>query len=316
MNETISIIIPVLNESKNIPILYEKIKESMDGLNYEIIFVDDGSSDNTFELLKSIVEKNPAVKAIKLRKNFGKAAAYSAGFENSNGDIIVTMDGDLQDDPAEIHKFLKKIEEGYDVVSGWKYRGKGRFDKAIASKFFNKITSFMTGIKLHDFNCPFKAYRKEVLNNISLYGDLYRFIPVLVYERGYKIGEIKIENYPRKFGKSKYKINRYIRAFLDLITVLFLTKFKKSPLYLFGNVGLSVFMVGFLIDLYLTYKKIFHGLVLSQQPILFLGILLMIIGAQFISIGLITEMMVNIFHERKDVSIIKEIFTRDKNRNN
>lgn len=313
MNNKISIMIPVLNEAANIPVLYELIKKSMGSLSYEVIFVDDGSSDNSLEVLRQIVENDRCVKVVRLRRNFGKAIAYSAGFKNSSGDIIITMDGDLQDDPAEIHKFLNKIEEGYDVVSGWKYRGKGGFIRASASKIFNKMTSSLTGIRLHDFNCPFKAYRKDALDALSLYGDLYRFIPVLIYEKGYKIGEVKIENYLRKFGKSKYKASRYIRTFLDLITVLFLTKFKKSPLYLFGSIGFIMFGIGFLIDLYLTYQKLFHGILLSQQPLLFLGILLMMISVQFISIGLITEMMVSLYHEREKVdSLVNEVIVNDK----
>ncbi len=310
MNKKISIIIPVLNESGSIATLCDKIKTAVSSLNYEVIFVDDGSTDESPKILRDIVDKNDNFKAIRLRKNFGKAVAYSVGFENAKGDIVVTLDGDLQDDPAEIPRFLEKIEEGYDLVSGWRYERKDKVNKALASKFFNKITSSLTGVKLHDFNCPFKAYRKEVLGSISIYGDLYRFIPVLVHDKGFSIAEIKVENHARKFGKSRYKASRYMRAFLDLLTVLFVTKFKKSPLYLFGNVGLAAFGTGFAIDLYLTLRKIFFGTFLSKHPLLFLGILLMIIGIQFISIGLITEMMVNIFHEKRQDTFTKEIISK------
>lgn len=311
MKKKISLVIPVLNESKNIQELYEHISKSMLEFEYEIIFVDDGSTDETAETLKVIVEEDYNVKVVRLRRNFGKAIAYSAGFQNAQGDIVITMDGDLQDDPGEIHKFISKIEEGYDVVNGWKYRGKGRWDKTLASMTFNKITSLLSGVKLHDFNCPFKAYRKEVLEELDLYGDLFRFIPVLVREKGYSIGEVKIENRLRRFGKSKYSFSRYPRTMLDLMTVLFLTKFKKSPLYLFGSLGLLMFGSGFFIDLYLVFQKIFNGLKLSEQPLLLLGILLMVVGAQFISIGLITEMMVSLFHKKDKINLaVREILSK------
>jgi glycosyltransferase involved in cell wall biosynthesis len=307
MGTEISVVIPLLNEAPNVRPLHEQLKKALGTLNHEIIFVDDGSTDNTFQVLTDLVNEDLMTKVVRLRKNFGKAAAYSAGFQNASGDIVVTMDGDLQDDPAEIHKFLAKMDEGYDAVTGWKYRGKGRFDKAIASRIFNRLTSFLTGIKLHDFNCPYKAYRREVLDDIVLYGDLFRFIPVLLADKGYRIAEVKIENHTRKFGKSKYSFSRYLRTSFDMITILFLTKFRHSPLYLFGSIGVSMFAAGFLIDLYLTYRKIFSGLLISKEPLLFLGILLMFIGVQFISIGLITEMIVNSFHEKGKVNYIREI---------
>ena len=313
MKKNISLVVPVLNEAKNIPVLYEQIRKATPGVDCQIVFVDDGSTDETFSILKEISEKDPALKVVRLRKNFGKAVAYSAGFLNSTGDIVVTMDGDLQDDPGEIHKFISKIDEGYDLVNGWKYRGKGRLDKAVASRIFNRITSFLTGIKLHDFNCPFKAFKREVIEDLNIYGDLFRFIPVLVNEKGYRIGEVKIENHLRRYGKTKYKFSRYFRTLLDLITVIFLTKFRRSPLYLFGSIGMTMFISGFSVDLYLSLQKVLYGLKLSEQPLLFLGILLMIIGAQFISIGLIMEMMVNLFHEKNKVSsFIKETLNKGR----
>lgn len=312
MGKKISVVVPMLNEAPNVRPLHEQLKKALGTLNHEIIFVDDGSTDKTFQILTDIVNQDLMTKVVRLRKNFGKAAAYSAGFENATGDIVVTMDGDLQDDPAEIHKFLAKIDEGYDAVTGWKYRGKGRFDKAIASKIFNRLTSFLTGIKLHDFNCPFKAYRREVLDHIVLYGDLFRFIPVLLADKGYQIAEVKIENHKRQFGRSKYKFSRYLRTFFDMITILFLTKFRHSPLYLFGSMGAMIFGTGFLIDLYLTYRKIFGDLLISKEPLLFLGILLMFIGVQFVSIGLITEMIVNSFHEKGKANYIREILNHEQ----
>jgi len=304
-----SVVLPVYNEKDNLKELYQGIKAVFDKLasGYEMIFVDDGSTDRTLEILSALKEKDSRLKVVRLRKNFGKSIGYASGFKHAGGDIVVTMNGDGQDDPVEIKKFIDKINQGYDVVSGWKYRGKGRLDKTIVSRIFNKITSLLTGIKLHDFNCSFKAYRREVLENISLYGELYRFIPVLISDFGYKITELKIESMPKSHGRSNYNAIRYFKIFLDLVTIVFLTKFKKSPLYLFGSIGFVLFFSGFMIDLYLSLQKIVYGLVLSKQPLLFLGILLMIIGVQFISIGLITEMMVNIFHKKEPDALVKEV---------
>jgi len=293
------------------PVLHERISKAMGDLSYEIIVVDDGSSDRTAELLKGIIGRDARVTMVGLRKNFGKAAAYSAGFAHASGEIVVTMDADLQDDPAEIHHFLRKLEEGYDLVNGWKYAGKGSGVKAWASRIFNKITARLTGIPLHDFNCPFKAYTKTVVKELELYGDLFRFIPVLVAEKGYRIGEVKIENYTRTYGRSRYGVSRYIRTFFDLITVLFLTRFRKSPLYFFGSIGFAMLFLGFIINVYLTYQKMLHGMFLSEQPLLLLGILLMVLGVQFLSIGLITETIVSVSHEKGRVhSLIREIAAR------
>ena len=308
MDRKISIVVPAFNEEKSIPVLHGRITKAMEGLSYEVIFVDDGSSDGTAEVLKGIAGRDRRVKGIRLRKNCGKATAYSAGFGYASGEVVVTMDADLQDDPAEIHRFLEKLDEGYDLVNGWKYKGKGSPVRAFASTVFNRVTARLTGIALHDFNCPFKAYRREVVGELVLYGDLFRFIPVLVSDRGYRIGEVTIENYPREHGRSRYGVARYIRTLFDLVTVLFLTRFKKSPLYFFGSIGLAMALLGFLIDLYLTYQKAFHGMLLSQQPLLLLGILLIVLGVQFTSIGLITEMIVSISHEGGRVrSLIREV---------
>lgn len=311
MKRTISIVIPAFNEEMSIPVLYDRIKKAMGGLVYEIIFVDDGSTDRTPQILGELVARDAWVKAVRLRKNCGKAVAYSAGFEHASGEIIVTMDADLQDDPGEIHLFLRKMEEGYDLVSGWKYKGKGSGGRAVASRLFNRITAKLTGIDLHDFNCPFKAYTRALARELDLYGDLFRFIPVLVAEKGYRVGEVKIENYARTYGTSRYGFARYARTFFDLITVLFLTKFKKSPLYLFGSMGCAMLALGLMINSYLTYQKLFRGMILHQEPLLLLGILLMVLGVQFISIGLIMEMIISVSHERGRVhSMVKEVIAR------
>ena len=298
----LSIVIPVLDEEKNIPELYGKIVNALHGLgesSYEIIFIDDGSTDDTLGMLERLHTEDSSVKIVKFRTNLGKAAAYSVGFMKAQGDIVITMDGDLQDDPTEIGKFLDKIEEGYDVVTGWKHRGKGPMAKKLPSKFFNRVVSIVTGLKLHDFNCPFKAYRHHVLKNLRIYGELYRFIPVLLYTKGYRIAEIKVENHPRKYGRSKYGCGRFMRGFLDLITVVFITQYDQSPLYLFGYAGTLLFAVGFLIDAILTFQGLFITGRVGHTALLLLGILLMILGVQLFATGLLGDLVIS--RQRQDL---------------
>lgn len=303
-----SIVIPIFNEEKSIPLLYNKLKKVLINQNYEIIFIDDGSTDNSFNILSSINKKDNKVKVIKFRKNFGKASALQAGFKLSKGDIILTMDSDLQDDPNEIPKFIDKIKEGYDFVNGWKTNKhtEHSFISALLSKLFNKLTCLSTGIKLHDFNCPYKAYKREVIKNINLYGDMHRYIPLLVNLKGFKMTEIKVKNVPRKYGKTKYRSSRIFKGFFDLITINYLIKFKKKPLHLFGSIGLSLFGIGFLISLYLTLKKFILGASIGREPLLLLGILLLILGIQFFSLGLIGETLIN-FNIPKEHEFVEKI---------
>jgi len=304
----ISIIVPVCNEKDNVELLYGKITQVIDLLHYkfEVIFVDDGSTDGTYNKLEQIHLKDKRVKIISHRRNFGKAAAYSSGFTYSLGDIIITMDGDLQDDPQEIPKFIDKLREGYDIVNGWKYQGKGPFFKRVPSKLFNIVTSYLSGVNLHDFNCPFKAYKHGVVERLQIYGDLYRFIPIIASKRGYTITEVKISNSLRIHGKSKYGASRFINGFLDLLTVLFLTKFANSPLHLYGTVGLSLSTIGGIILLYL-FTEFLKGIGIGSRPLLILGVLLFILGIQFISVGLICEMIINTRDFSRDKQNIKEI---------
>ena len=304
----ISIVIPVFNEENNARTLYERISQTIKDLNYEfeIIFVDDGSEDNTFRILEGIHQENRDVKVIKHRRNFGKAAAYSSGFTYAQGEIIITMDGDLQDDPQEIPKFIEKICEGYDIVNGWKYQGKGHFTKSIPSKIFNRVTAALTGIRLHDFNCPFKAYRDEVVRSLQIYGELYRFIPVIAVKRGFTVAEIKILNLPRIHGKSKYGIGRFVKGFLDLLTVLFLTKFSRSPLHLYGTIGLTFSFIGGCILLFL-FTEWMSGIAIGNRPLLILGVILFIVGMQFVSTGLICEIVVSTRDSFRDKLNIKKI---------
>jgi len=306
---SLSIIIPVFNEKENVSLLHQKIKNVMDtlGNQWELIFIDDGSTDGTFEVLKEILKQDKNVKIIKFRRNFGKAAAYAAGIAHANGSIIVTMDGDLQDDPAEITKFLQKIDEGYDYVSGWKYKGKGNPYRAWPSKIFNKVVNVLTKIRLHDFNCPFKAFRKGVVLPGEIYGELYRFIPVLVHAKGYKIAEVKIENLPRIYGKSKYGWERFFRGFFDLLTVMFLKKYFKRPLHFFGGIGLLTIFGGFSTIAALYFLKFVYNIPIKESPFLFgLSLLAIILGIQFISIGLVSELIININKKPDDHYQIKE----------
>lgn len=289
----LSFVIPTLNEEDSLKILHKEILENIMDHQYEIIFIDDGSTDKSFQIMEEIAANDSNVRLVKFRKNFGKAAALQAGFDRAEGDVIFTMDADLQDNPVEIPNFLKKLDEGYDLVSGWKRKRHDPISKTLPSKLFNGVTSASFHLKLHDYNCGFKAYRKELVNELDIYGEMHRYVPALANAKGYKVGEIPVEHRSREFGKSKYGIERYLRGFLDLLTVKLVTSFINSPLYLFGRIGVSVTSIGFLIGLYLTISKYFFNQSLSNRPLLFLSILLIMVGLQFFSIGLLGELMVN-----------------------
>lgn len=307
MNEqNISIVIPVFNEEDSMSLLCELIDENLKGKQYEILIIDDGSTDNTPTILGKLVAESDNISVITLRRNVGKSIALDIAFRKINSDIIVTMDGDLQDDPAEIPKFIDKIEDGYDLVVGWKYNRKDPINKTLPSKFFNFLTRRMTGVNLHDFNCGFKAYRKDVLNNLSLYGEMHRYIPVLANQYGFKIAEIKVKHHSRKYGKSKYGTSRIIKGLLDLITVTFLSFFATKPLHIFGIFGLLSILSGFVIDLYLLFLKYIKNYSIGDRPLLLLSVLLILVGFQFISMGLLSEMIVFQNAKKQDVdSLIK-----------
>lgn len=295
----ISVVIPVLNEEQSIETLYEQLGEVLHGLtsSYEMIFVDDGSTDDSFaEIERLHGEDAEHVRAIRFRRNFGKTAALSAGFKNAQGDVIITMDADLQDDPQEIPTLLGELENGYDLVSAWRLRRQDPVSKTLPSRIFNSVVSALTGVRLHDLNCGFKAYRKEVTRELKLYGELHRFIPVLVHWRGYRVGEAQVVHHPRRYGKSKYGFGRLGHGFLDFLTVLFLTYYLKRPIRFFGSIGVLLFICGFGIGLYLTWLWIFRGGI-GWRPILFVMIVLMIVGVQMASIGLLGEMIRNFAYE-------------------
>jgi len=300
----LSFVIPAKDEEKSIPQLYREIVKSCDTSKktFEIIFIDDGSKDKTFEVVEQIHILDKRVKIIKLRGWFGKSVALQSGFEHSNGDIIITMDADLQDDPKELPKFINKLNEGYDLVSGWK---KVRYDpvsKTLPSKIGNSLTRLLTKIKIHDLNCGFKAYKKELIKNLYLYGELYKYIPVLAEKQNFKVGEVIVKHRPRKYGKSKFGWTRNIKGFLDMLTIVFLTGYLKRPAHFFGTVGILFFSSGFIIGLYITYLRITTGGIQYRQPLLFLGVLLMIIGIQLITTGLVAEMTVNYNQKNEDTN--------------
>ncbi len=307
-NRELSIVIPVYNEEKNLTLLHDQLKSITETLTgkCEVIFVDDGSNDDSFSILEKLHRQDSNVKVIQFRKNFGKAAALSAGFAQAKGKIIITMDADLQDDPREIPSFIHKLEEGYDLVSGWRSKRQDPFSKILPSRVFNYLTSTLTGVKLHDFNCGFKCYRKEVVKNLSLYGELHRYVPALAHWQGFKITEIKVKHHPRAHGKSKYGASRLFSGLTDLLTVMFLTKYMKKPLHLFGGVGFLLFLGGLMINVYLAILW-FLGQGIGNRPLLLLGVLLMLVGFQIVSTGLIGEMIVSVRHKGEVGYIIKKI---------
>ena len=293
----LSVVIPVYNEVKSIPVLYERLCAVCEGIgkSYEVIFIDDGSTDGSFDQLEKLATMHAHVKAIQFRRNFGKASALTAGFHEADGDVIITLDGDLQDDPAELPRFLDELESGpYDLVSGWKYPRRDPVTKTLPSRLFNWLTSRLSGISLHDFNCGFKAYRRDVVREIVFYGELYRYIPVMAYWKGYRVGEIKIRHHSRPFGRSKYGASRLLRGFFDLVTVLFLTRYTRRPLHLFGLAGLFSFFTGLGISAYLTVLWFGGDRPIGNRPLLTLGVLLIIIGVQFFTLGLIAELVTSI----------------------
>src|SRR5712692_10470033 len=309
----ISVVVPVMNEEQNVRPLYEKLSAQLNALgqHYEIIFVDDGSTDKTFLALKALhADYAGIVRVIRFRRHFGKTPALVAGFSRCRGEVIFTMDGDLQDDPEEIPSFLAKLDEGYDLVSGWKFPRLDPITKTFPSRVFNAMVSTMTGVHLHDINNGFKAYRREVIedSHFKLYGDFHRFVPVMAHWRGFRITEIKVRHYPRQFGVSKFGARRFGRGLVDLLNVLFLTSFLRTPLRLFGPLGFWTFIAGVLIDAFVVARRIFNGELIHNQPFLFVGIILMIFGVQFILTGLQSEMIRHYaFQSNEEYSIRQEL---------
>ena len=308
MTPSISILIPVFNEENTLGELAEQIKTVLGDLDkgFEILFVDDGSTDHSWSIIHELSQGDARIRGLRLRRNFGKATALALASHRAMGEIIITMDADLQDDPREIPKFLQKLDEGDDLVSGWKENRRDPVSKTLPSRFFNKITRMLTGIRLRDFNCGFKAARAEVYQNISLYGELHRYIPVLAHNQGYKIGEIAVLHHPRKAGQSKYGFERYARGFLDLLTVLLITRYGRRPGHLFGGIGIILGLAGSLILFYLTGLWLVGDAPIGNRPLLFLGILLVILSVQLLSLGLLAELILNRTEDRRLTSLIAE----------
>jgi glycosyltransferase involved in cell wall biosynthesis len=297
----VSVVVPVHDEERSVALLYDELRSAMEplGVEWETIFVDDGSTDGTFAALTRLHNANDNIRVVRLRRHFGKAAALGAGFDQARGDTVVTMDGDLQDDPAEIPRLLAKLDEGFDLVSGWKTRRRDRLSRRVLSRVFNSVTSRFSGVRLHDMNCGLKAYRAEVVHGLRLYGELHRFIPVLAHYRGFRIAELPVNHRQREHGRSRYGIERYLRGFLDLLTVSFIGRYRHRPLHLFGGLGLTLMTIGIGILVYLTVDKAL-GHAIGGRPLLTLGVLLVVVGLQFFSLGLISEMITSHHEERAE----------------
>lgn len=306
---TVSVIIPLLNEEESLRDLHEQLKQSLArvGGNYELIFVDDGSTDKSYSVIQQLKQRNPRVKAIRFRRNYGKSAALMVGFQKAQGEFVITMDADLQDDPAEIPNLIKELRSGYDVVSGWKKKRKDPLGKTIPSKFFNFITAKVTGINIHDFNCGLKGYKNDVVKSVHVYGELHRYIPALAHWAGFRVGETVVNHRPRKFGKTKFGMSRYSRGFLDLLTVVFTTRYFSRPLHLFGGWGILSTLAGLMISAWLAYEKYFNEQPLSNRPLFIVALIMIILGVQFVSMGLLGELITKNQQLEKEYSVREEI---------
>lgn len=305
----ISIVVPLFNEEGSLHELHQQISTVLDSANLpaELLFIDDGSTDRSMDVLTELHSRDSRIKVFQFRKNYGKSAALAQGFKEARGEIIITLDADLQDDPKEIPNLIAKLDQGYDLVSGWKKERKDPFIKRSTSRLFNRVTRMMTGLTIHDINCGLKAYRREVTESVRVYGQLHRFLPVLAQWEGFKVGEVVVHHRARKYGTTKFGISRFAAGFFDLITVLFITRYTKRPLHLFGFVGLLTFIFGSAISIYLAFERIFFEKYLSRRPLLWFGILAIIVGVQFISIGLLGELVTETRKSQIDYSIKKSL---------
>ena len=308
----ISVVVPLYNEEDNVQLLYEEIKGVLDTMaeQAEIVFVDDGSRDNTLAKLEAIQAGDDHVRVVSLRRNFGQTAAMTAGFDHARGGIIITMDGDLQNDPHDIPQLVGKLNEGYDVVTGWRHDRQDAFlSRRLPSQLANRLISWVTGVGLHDYGCTLKAFRREVIDNINLYGGMHRFIPAIASGMGISFTEVKVNHRARRFGTSKYGISRTIRVVLDLITVKFMLSYATRPLHVFGTVGVVSSLLGVLIALVLTVQRQLYGVALANRPLLLLAVLLIFMGIQFITIGLLAELVVRTYHEsqKKPIYYVRKV---------
>jgi glycosyltransferase involved in cell wall biosynthesis len=308
----ISLVVPLYNEEENVRLLYDELKSVLDTMECrsEIVFADDGSRDKTLEILETIQAQDSRVRVVSLRRNFGQTAAMTAGFDHARGEIIITMDGDLQNDPHDIPKLIEMLNQGFDVVTGWRFDRQDPFlSRRLPSQLANRLISWVTGVKLHDYGCTLKAFRREVIQNINLYGEMHRFIPAIASGMGISFAEVKVNHRARRFGSSKYGISRTIRVVLDLITVKFMLSYATRPLHVFGTVGVVSSALGLFIGLILTIQRQFFGVALANRPLLLLAVLLIFMGIQFITIGLLAELVVRTYHEsqKKPIYFVRKV---------
>jgi len=311
----LSVVIPIYNEKESIAKLYKKLDKTLSGMNleYEVLLIDDGSTDGTLDELVKIHNKNKSYKIISFRKNFGQTSAISAGFDFTSGKIVITLDADLQNDPSDIPILLKKLNKGYDIVSGWRVNRK---DRAVTRKFpsmvANRLISKLTGVHLHDYGCTLKAYRREVIENIDLYGEMHRYIPAIASWMGVRVAEVPVRHHSRKYGKSKYGFSRTIKVILDIITVKFLLSYSQRPIQIFGLLGLFSSAVGFIMTVYLIIMRIFFNQSLSERPLFILSIFMIFIGIQLITMGLLAEVLMRVHHEvqNRPTYVIKEMILK------
>jgi glycosyltransferase involved in cell wall biosynthesis len=304
---TVSVVVPVLNERPSLDALYSRLASVLGEISsrFEIIFVDDGSTDGSVEKLREISAIDRSVRYIRFRRNFGKSAALAAGFGAARYNIIVTMDGDLQDIPEQLPLLLSQLGEGYDLVSGWRYNRRDKLAKRVGSKIYNWVTSLLTGVRLHDINCGFKCYRREVLDEVMVYGERHRYIPVLASYRGFRLGEVKIEHAEREHGESRYGLERILGGVFSLLTVILMTRYTNKPLHFFGLMGLLLAGLGSAIDLYLIIARVFFNEWLSNRPLLIIGTLLAIVGVQLVLFGLLAEMVAFSYRRESDYSVVE-----------
>ena len=297
---------PVLNEEENLPILYQHLTEVLagNGYSYEIIIVDDGSTDGSFDIMQELQAQDDRLRVVRFRRNYGQTAAFAAGFDRARGDVVITIDADLQNDPADIPALMAKMAEGYDVVSGWRVDRQDRFlDRRLPSIVANRLIGWTTGVRIHDYGCSLKAYRRDVLTDVRLYGELHRFIPALAHAAGARVTEVPVSHHPRRYGKAKYGLSRTLKVILDILAVRFLMSYSTRPIHIFGLLGLLAFVAGVVILLYLAVVRLFLLQPVADRPLMLLGILLTMLGVQLVTSGLLAEMVTRTYFESQDKPI-------------